>query len=768
MRNQLLWFGCVAVLAACGGSNVAQLKAGPESAFARGDNFAAVSKALVAEAAASKTGGLQSEDSFYIAIHKSSLQKRWFMSAFLSQVHPASEYNIPFVSLDTKVVSCKVQNGKLYVFDVDETKAWSNELDPEVIVDAYPIIDSAKFKDLAGAANYILVDPAGGLNRFSAFSDSVANSYDPAKFQVELVYSKNYKTLSDGISFDQDFTGYSDKPDLFGERFGPENPYRASGTVSISLREYKESPGFVPAPMVGVAGGGQMYFGSKWALVQNQGNYTQNAIKWATSPSAAPKPWVISRNILDIAQSEELKDYDVVGALKLGIESWNDAFGYKALEASIADESDSIGSESKSFLLVDTNPSAGYAFANWRDNPNTGEIRAASIYFSSVWFKAAVQVAEMLTEEAKPDAPSNVPSVKELASNRDALKNLLAMRTAPKSPARALSWDGLPRQESCQLRADESIDRLKISAFVRKLRGQRLNAASLTKKEIVERYLTHVVAHEVGHTLGLRHNFKGSLGGAPASSVMDYLDDVDSVISFLPQSYDHAAIRFHYGLTQELAKPVFCNDSYVRRDAECMYFDFGMNPWLEAVKPIYESIVYDFNIFAFIFGLDAETHAFARGAPTEEMREDAFSTLMIPVLPIDPALLAKDPLYGMWFDILSHFALMSSFLATPEEVSAWGIRINRPLSPDKAVFAISHCSDIIRNSDKIRSFGTRSTCVDILAKLHSDDALVAMQGARADLQKPENMPPSTASAAERALFEALQKKVDHELATWLQ
>ncbi len=65
------------------------------------------------------------------------------------------------------MVSFRLQNQMLYVFDVDDTKHQSDVINPEVIVDAYPVINGfGPFDILSGARNYILIDPSAGKNDF--------------------------------------------------------------------------------------------------------------------------------------------------------------------------------------------------------------------------------------------------------------------------------------------------------------------------------------------------------------------------------------------------------------------------------------------------------------------------------------------------------------------------------------------------------------------------------------------------------------------------
>ncbi|MBI2346669.1 MAG: zinc-dependent metalloprotease [Deltaproteobacteria bacterium] len=134
------------------------------------------------------------------------------------------------------------------------------------------------------------------------------------------------------------------------------------------------------------------------------------------------------------------------------------------------------------------------------------------------------------------------------------------------------------------------------------------------RQALAEQRLRAVVMHEIGHVLGLRHNFAGSLDTAftqeadaedlasllegtrlpgaplPSSSIMDYLPLQDDVRMDRIGKYDEAAIAWLYGITAsstDLAELRFCTDDHLAtakdvpeepKIADCQRYDHGMEP----------------------------------------------------------------------------------------------------------------------------------------------------------------------------------------------
>src|SRR5262249_7762152 len=153
------------------------------------------------------------DSSFYIAIKKSELDQRWFMSAYLKQVFPYGVGGGAGSSLGTKVVSFRVQNDKLFVFSADDNKKTSDTFDPQVLIDAYPLVTDHKgFKAAGGYNSYVLFDPASGQSSLGVYGDQSAAA-SGVKFTTELQYMQRYREIDDGITFEMVFSGTSDTAD---------------------------------------------------------------------------------------------------------------------------------------------------------------------------------------------------------------------------------------------------------------------------------------------------------------------------------------------------------------------------------------------------------------------------------------------------------------------------------------------------------------------------------------------------------------------------
>ncbi len=891
-----LFLCALSLLAAC---------ATPEEQLSANDPFVRVartSEALTLDAGSDgyTTAG---NENFYLAINKAQLGQKWFLSAYLTQWHP-SESGQAARSLGTRVVTFKIQNNKLYVFDATDGTKWSDALDPQLVVEAYPLVtDFAPFNALPGASNYVLIDPSAGLNRFEVVGDDFAASYQ-VRFQLELSYLQRFRALGDGVSFEQVFTGYSEAPGA--GLLAWNQPFRGSGTMSVSLRRYAESAGFVATERTT-----NQYFGSSNVqYVPNEPRLKQNVVKWNIKPGMQPIPWRITSTLARLKADPRLAGIDIEGALSRGITGWNDAFGFPVFSVVPTTAADSFGDDDKNFIVVDTNPALGMAFANWRENPNTGEIRGASVYFSTTFIEGALQSAGdagLLEFDAgtpvldagtpvvdagvfAPCAPQLVisqvyggnsatgfrnqdfvvlhnrgvdpavlsglslqygsatgtaawqvvpltgpaipaggyylvgfavtaggtalPTVDQTSginlaasggklalvqgttaltgacgltasvldtvgygatncselrpapagtstatllradligcvdtndngadfiSSATAPSNLgsgvtnactcaapvaplapslstdggvqLAMPTGDARPA--LRWSAMPEQALCAMK-------LEAAAI----------PAGLTRKEFLEKYITEVILHEVGHTLGLRHNFKGSLEG---SSVMDYNAEADAVRLDKPGAYDVAAVKFLYGLSTLAPTQAFCTDQDTAVDALCARFDQGPNPLTTDITPRYQAAVrkalaaQQALLVTDVFPLTRHV----RGAANEAQRLEAFNALIADTAPpLKAEVLALTPTAGAYANFYNAVLLSNLFLTGAANRDEIGVNP----SLDDAAFR-ARVIEVVKNSltgsDGQRSLDTMRVMVDVLKAMQQGDALIALNAARA-------------------------------------
>lgn len=262
-----------------------------------------------------------------------------------------------------------------------------------------------------------------------------------------------------------------------------------------------------------------------------------------------------------------------------GILYWNKAFGKEIVK--VVDAPEDVRAPDIEFNVVQwvTWDYAGSAYADGQMDPRTGETLHAQVFLTSAFaFGGKTKAREILRKLTMPNPPTSS-------------LNLLP------------TLNGLQKESWCNLEyKQELIDTL-----------EKVSASDLSEDAILklsQDYVREVVAHEIGHTLGLRHNFAGTLAATYgseervklfdeylnsgntntsvtySSSTMDYhrIEESAMVGDLIakdsnPLSYDLKAIRkLYYDQDVKLAKdPLFCTDSHtiLTNQIDCKRFDWG-------------------------------------------------------------------------------------------------------------------------------------------------------------------------------------------------
>jgi hypothetical protein len=552
---------------------------------------------------------------------------------------------------------------------------------------------------LPGSDEYVLFDPSQGLNPYHLTGETYADPFFEwsAFLRVGLAFAQNFRALPDGVAFDEVFSGDFDMGGDFGV-------VPAWGTLGLALRRYEEGSHYTPTPDPGTP----FYFLNGRYAGDGSGALEATPIRWDFHRGREPVEVHVTAGA-DRA-IEAYPSVDIRGAITRGIESWNDAFGFPVFKAVFTHE-DRVPDDGTSFLLVDYPGPNGTAIGAAQINPNSGEIRAANIYLAHGVFDELDRLG--LGASGAAQATADDPSA-------------AAARLS-------ISWSGMsPGAPPC--------DRLA------RVRGPGAastapspsDAEALSDVPLPEQGMAWVqafVAHEVGHTLGLSHNFKGSLLPPGGTTVMDYQGLRDSVALPVPGSYDIDAIRYLYQLSDELPTQPFCTDEHTAFDPMCGKYDEGAEP------------LGDFWTGPYMAQLDA---ALGEGGSVDALwflndvlsfaRDDAFAGSVSPELRVTAARVAlgraavplapgdqSDPAVVERANQVAGVVLHRAVLAPPEERGAIQANIT---DPGVLAFLIEQAGLLLRNADGVRSYAVRRTAADTLAGLQSEEAVVELRDAR--------------------------------------
>ena len=290
---------------------------------------------------------------------------------------------------------------------------------------------------------------------------------------------------------------------------------------------------------------------------------------------------------------------DYEQAVKDGILYWNRVFGKEVVQAKKAPEG--VTAPDAKFNIIQWVPwdNAGFAYADVLLDPITGESGHGQAYITSVFGFAGKSRARALLR-----------AMQELGeAKKDDKKGLGSLN---------LGVPFLAAAPACQV--DPTTFAKQMAAGLQEL----LASEELTDKAVLrvsQDYVRETVAHEVGHVLGLRHNFAGSLAATlsrkelddwfrdyvidkpldtytnrlASSSMMEYTVFKGAVFIGWqiragkdPLPHDRAAITWGYFDSPDARekKILFATDEDAGRYGDVRTFDYGTNPVVNAYADI--------------------------------------------------------------------------------------------------------------------------------------------------------------------------------------
>ena len=263
-----------------------------------------------------------------------------------------------------------------------------------------------------------------------------------------------------------------------------------------------------------------------------------------------------------------------------------------------------------------TNASPWYGAIGPRHvDPRTGEILDADIAFESLSSRNIRSArAQVLTGRSPTDWLSVLQA-------RDAMAEGVVGATVASAGRNAHAAHAHGADEVC-LQADLAAEQLGYALDVLDARGE-LDPESPQAQEFVQAYLTYITIHEVGHTLGLRHNFRSSRvytekqlsdreftsANGLAGSAMEYApinlprpgEDGGTPFQTTLGPYDYWAIEYAYKpieaaeevaelrrIASRSADPQLAygsdEDNFLGIDPESLHMDLGSDPVAFAKK----------------------------------------------------------------------------------------------------------------------------------------------------------------------------------------
>lgn len=496
-----------------------------------------------------------SVDGYVVGIQKSSLEKEFLLQGSLV---PQPIVPMP-TGLKSRIVIFKERGDQLAMVESTKGQAMTADLPMTNVIATFPILKKEN--------DFVYFDFAKGMSALMVAYDWYASDFYGSQFNPQ------YRTLSVNTSY-LDSVSFTADNNLVVRQIAQLQDM--SVEVKYYLSPYRAHPQYSP---------------TKWSDFDRMAFFeinpqlvNQKSVTYVTKRDATkPVTYAVSANTpLEYRQ-----------AVKDAVLYWNNAF--EADVVRVIDAPEGVTAPDADYNLIQwvNWDGAGFAYADAQMDPLTGEILHSQIIMTSAFGFHAQESAKKILERFKV-----TESDKKKMRNPEDLKNLRRFKAEKKT---GISLSGFQTQAFCF--RDET-ERLR--QIFSQLVSMGANDAEILK--ISQDYVREVVAHEVGHTLGLRHNFAGSLamnyklsertnifnrylqtGAADrairtTSSVMEYQEFEEAVMSGsqiqqggIAYDYDKKAIQSLYQNKKfaDSEIPLFCTDSHLGVYEDCIPFDIG-------------------------------------------------------------------------------------------------------------------------------------------------------------------------------------------------